>query len=317
MKDLMRTVGRTGRDNFIIIAVILIVAVFGFLSEGFFSASSAQILLNQLPTLMVVTIGMILVMLVGGIDLSVGSVVALSSTLVATMVVSHSLPVPVAMLVGIIAGLLLGGASGWLSTYAGLPSFIVTLGVLEAGRGLAYLSSGSQTIFVGPSIEGLSLPIPGLGLSPAFLIAIGITIIAHVLITRSVGGRYLLAIGTREAAARAAGISTKPYKLAAFAISGALAGLGGVFNAAYLAAADPNAGTGLELSAIAAAVIGGTSLMGGRGSVIGGFIGVLLIAVLQSGLAQIGVSEPVKRIVTGTVIILAVLLDRWRASKND
>ena len=87
----------------------------------------------------------------------------------------------------------------------------------------------------------------------------------------------------------------------------------GVFNAAYLAAADPNAGSGIELSAIAAAVIGGTSLMGGRGSVIGGFIGVLLIAVLQSGLAQIGVSEPMKRIVTGVVIILAVLLDRWRA----
>ena len=307
------TIARAGRDNFIIIAVAAVIAVFGFLSEGFFSASSAQILLNQLPMLMVVTVGMIIVMLIGGIDLSVGSVVALSSTLVATMIVAHSLPVPLAMLVGIGAGLLLGCANGWLSAYAGLPSFIVTLGVLEAGRGLAYLASDSQTVFVGPSIETLSLPITGIGLSPAFLIALAITILAHILVTRSVGGRYLVAIGTREAAARAAGISTKPYKLAAFAISGALAGLGGVFNAAYLAAADPNAGTGVELSAIAAAVIGGTSLMGGRGSVIGGFVGVLLIAVLQSGLAQIGVSEPMKRIVTGSVIILAVLLDRWRA----
>lgn len=313
MTELAARVARHGRDNFIIIAVALVVIVFGVLSEGFFSAGSAQILLNQLPTLMVVTVGMIIVMLIGGIDLSVGSVVALSSTLVATMIVSHSLPLPVAILVGLAAGLALGLTNGWFSTYAGLPSFIVTLGVLEAGRGLAYLVSDSQTIFVGPSIEALALPLYGIGVSPAFLLALGITIVAHVLVTRSVGGRYLVAIGTREQAAQAAGINTRPYKLAAFAISGTLAGLGGVFNAAYLAAADPNAGSGIELSAIAAAVIGGTSLMGGRGSVIGGFIGVLLIAVLQSGLAQIGVSEPMKRIVTGVVIILAVLLDRWRA----
>lgn len=302
-----------GRQNFIVIAVALVVIVFGSLSEGFFSAGSAQILLNQLPTLMVVTVGMIIVMLIGGIDLSVGSVVALSSTLVATMVVSHSLPLPVAIFVGLAAGLALGLVNGWFSTYAALPSFIVTLGVLEAGRGMAYLVSDSQTIFVGRAIEAIALPIAGIGLSPAFLFALAITIGAHVLITRSVGGRYLVAIGTREQAAQAAGINTRPYKLAAFAISGTLAGLGGVFNAAYLAAADPNAGSGVELAAIAAAVIGGTSLMGGRGSVIGGFIGVLLIAVLQSGLAQIGVSEPMKRIVTGVVIILAVLLDRWRA----
>lgn len=313
MNALAGKVARHGRDNFIIIAVALVVVVFGFLSEGFFSAGSAQILLNQLPTLMVVTVGMIVVMLIGGIDLSVGSVVALSSTLVATMIVAHALPLPVAILIGLAAGLALGLVSGWFSTYAALPSFIVTLGVLEAGRGLAYLVSDSQTVFVGHSIEALALPVAGIGLSPAFLLALGITIAGHYLITRTVSGRYLVAIGTREQAAQAAGINTRPYKLAAFAISGLLAGLGGVFNAAYLAAADPNAGTGIELSAIAAAVIGGTSLMGGRGSVIGGFIGVLLIAVLQSGLAQIGVSEPMKRIVTGVVIILAVLLDRWRA----
>lgn len=313
MIELANTVVRHSRDNFIVIAVALVVIVFGYLSEGFFSASSMQILLNQLPTLMVITVGMIVVMLIGGIDLSVGSVVALSSTLVATMIVAYSLPLPVAILVGLAAGLALGMVNGWFSTYAALPSFIVTLGVLEAARGLAYLLTDSQTIFVGAAIETLALPMAGVGLSPAFLLALAIIVAAHFLITHSVGGRYLVAIGTREQAAQAAGINTRPYKFAAFAISGTLAGLGGVFNAAYLAAADPNAGTGLELSAIAAAVIGGTSLMGGRGSVIGGFIGVLLIAVLQSGLAQIGVSEPMKRIVTGVVIILAVLLDRWRA----
>ena len=109
------------------------------------------------------------------------------------------------------------------------------------------------------------------------------------------------------------GIDTRPYVLGVLAVSGGLAGLGGVFNAAYLGSADPNAGIGLELSAIAAAVIGGTSLMGGRGSIIGAFAGVLIISVLQNGLAQIGVSEPAKRLITGAVIIIAVLIDRWRA----
>lgn len=312
MSELISKVARYGRDNFIVVAVVFVVIVFGFLSKGFFSADSGRILLNQLPTLMVVTVGMIIVMLIGGIDLSVGSVVALSSTLVATMIVSYAMPLPIAIAVGLAAGLALGLANGWFSTYAALPSFIVTLGVLEVGRGLAYLVSGSQTIFVGPAIETLALPVTGIGLSPAFLLALSITIVAHFLITRSVGGRYLVAIGTREQAARAAGINTRPYKLAAFAISGTLAGLGGVFNAAYLAAADPNAGTGVELSAIAAAVIGGTSLMGGRGSVISTFIGVLIISVLEAGLAQVGVSEPMKRIITGLVIVAAVVLDTYR-----
>ena len=112
------------------------------------------------------------------------------------------------------------------------------------------------------------------------------------------------------------GIDARPYRIAVFALSGALAGVAGIFNTAYLGSADPNAGFGLELSAIAAAVIGGTSLMGGRGSVIGAFAGVLIIAVLQNGLAQLGATEPTKRLITGAVIVIAVLIDRWRASSR-
>ena len=114
-------------------------------------------------------------------------------------------------------------------------------------------------------------------------------------------GRYLGTIGTNEKAARMSGIDPRPYRLMVLAVSGALAGIAGIFNAAYLGSADPNAGIGLELSAIAVAVIGGTSLMGGRGSIIGAFAGVLIIAVLQNGLAQIGVSEPTKRLITGWI----------------
>ena len=135
---------------------------------------------------------------------------------------------------------------------------------------------------------------------------------AQLALTRTAFGRYLIAIGTNETAARISGIRTEPYLALVLVISGTLAGLGGLMNAAYLGASDPNAAIGLELSAIAAAVIGGTSLMGGRGSIIGAFIGVLIISVLQSGLAQLGVSEPFKRLITGLVIILAVVIDRWR-----
>ena len=112
------------------------------------------------------------------------------------------------------------------------------------------------------------------------------------------------------------GIDTKLYRMVVLAVSGALAGLGGIFNAAYLGAADPNAGAGMELAAIAAAVIGGTSLMGGRGSVAGAFAGVLIIAILQNGLAQLGVSEPAKRLITGGVIIIAVFIDSWRIRRD-
>jgi ribose transport system permease protein len=300
-------------EYLIVLVLLLLVAGFSLVSDNFLSGANLAILLNQLPPLILVTVGMTMVMLVAGIDLSVGSVLALSAALVGIASVGWHLPLGLAILLGVAAGLVVGLLNGWLVSYAGLPSFIVTLGMLEAARGLAYVVSGSQTLYIGPAIETIALPLPHIGVSPAFLVAAVLSLVAHLALTRTAAGRYLIAIGTSEAASRASGIITQPYRLAVFALSGALAALGGVFNAGYLAAADPNAGTGLELSAIAAAVIGGTSLMGGRGSIPGGLLGVCLIAVLQSGLAQVGVSEPVKRLITGLVIILAVLLDRWRS----
>jgi len=131
-------------------------------------------------------------------------------------------------------------------------------------------------------------------------------------LSRTVFGRYLVAIGTNEQAVRLAGINPMPAKIAVFALLGLLSGLGGVFYTSRLGSSDPNAGVGLELLAIAAVVIGGTSLMGGRGSVVNTFFGVLIIATLEAGLAQIGASEPTKRVITGVVIVGAVILDAWR-----
>ena len=300
-------------EFFIFIALLLLVAFFGFTAENFFSTGTLTAILTQLPALTVVTIGMTLVLITGGIDLSVGSVVALSSAVIGIAFTVFELPLLVSGLLGIAAGGCAGLINGVLGAYFRLPIFIVTLGMLEAGRGMAYLVTNSQTVYIGPSIQGLALPISGIGVSASFLTSLALVVLAQLALTRTVFGRYLIAIGTNETAAKISGIRTEPYLTWVLVISGLLAGLGGLMNAAYLGASDPNAAIGLELSAIAAAVIGGTSLMGGRGSIIGAFIGVLIISVLQNGLAQLGVSEPFKRLITGLVIILAVLIDRGRS----
>lgn len=303
---------RHAEENFIVAALLLLILFFGATADNFFSVVTLTTILNQLPALTVVTVGMTLVLIVGGIDLSVGSVLGFSAAVVGVAMVSFGLPVPLACLLGLAAATACGLLNGALVAYLSLPSFIVTLGMLEMARGLAYIVNDSQTVYIGASIQRITLPLPGIGVSAALLVALLIVAGGHFLLTRTVAGRHMIAIGSNEQAARMSGIDAKRYRLFVLALSGALAGIGGIFNAAYLGSADPNAGIGLELSAIAAAVIGGTSLMGGRGSVIGAFAGVLIIAILQNGLAQVGVSEPSKRLITGAVIVVAVLIDRWR-----
>ncbi|MFT5134370.1 MAG: ribose transport system permease protein [Gammaproteobacteria bacterium] len=304
------------RENFIIASLILLVIFFGLVSDNFLSLATLTTILNQLPALTIVTVGMTLILIVGGIDLSVGSVLGLSAAVVGVAMLHWGLPLYVAVLLGIGTGMLCGSVNGLLVAYLSLPSFIVTLGMLEIARGLAYITTNSQTVYIGASIQKLALPMSGTGISPALVFALLTVFTGQFLLTKTVLGRYIIAIGTNEQAARMSGINTGPHRLLVFCASGALAGLGGVFSAAYLGAADPNAGGGLELAAIAAAVIGGTSLMGGRGTIIGAFAGVLIIAVLQNGLAQMGVSEPAKRLVTGGVIIIAVFLDSWRLRQH-
>lgn len=314
--NLLRTLRNHAEKNFILAALLLLIIYFSLATDNFFSLVTLTTVLNQLPALTTVTVGMTLVLIVAGIDLSVGSVVGLSATVIGVALVSLGLPMPVACLLGIGAGLAAGLINGVLVARFALPSFIVTLGMLEMARGMGYLVTNSQTVYIGSGIQAIALPLPGIGVSAALLFSVSLVVAGHFVLTRTVFGRHLVAIGTNEKAARMAGIDSRNYKLAVLALSGALAGIAGIFNAAYLGSADPNAGIGLELSAIAAAVIGGTSLMGGRGSVIGGFAGVLIIAVLQSGLAQLGATEPTKRIITGAVIVIAVLIDRWRAKSE-
>ncbi|EDL57193.1 ABC transporter permease [Gimesia maris] len=293
-----------------------LVLIFSLMSDHFLSQQTLVTVANNIPDLLVISVGMTLVLIIGGIDLSVGSLLALSSALLGVCMVDWGSPlwsaVPVCLGVGAVCGML----NGVISVKAGIPSFIVTLGMLEMARGSAYLITDSQTKYIGSSIEWIGVPLKGFVFSPAFLLALVIVAAGHYLLTRTVFGRYCVAIGTNAEAVRMSGIRTAPYSVAVFTISGLLCGLAGVMQTSRLSSADPNAAVGLELSAIAACVIGGTSLMGGRGSVINTFFGVLIIAVLQTGLAQIGATDPIKRVITGAVIIVAVLLDvarqRWK-----
>ncbi|WP_395345295.1 ABC transporter permease [Ningiella sp. W23] len=301
------------KNYFLIIVLVLLVLFFSLQTNNFFSLITLSTILSQLPALTFVAVGMTLVLIVGGIDLSVGSLMALCSAVIGILIVQSGLSFTLAIFCGLSLVCIVGAASGYLSSYLKLPSFIVTLGVLEAARGLAYVISDSQTMYVGASVQGLTDPIDGIGISIMMLLAFAVVIVAHGMLNYTVFGRQLIAIGSNKKAALMSGITPDPRVLVVFVISASLAGLAGLANLSYLGSSDPNAGIGLELSAIAAAVIGGTSLMGGRGTVLGTFIGVLIIAVLDSGLAQMGMSEPAKRIITGAVIVMAVLLDKWRA----
>lgn len=287
----------------------------GLISDRFFSAATFNQIANQVPALAVVSVGMTFVIITAGIDLSVGSVLGFSGAILGLAMVDWEWSLFLALPLAMLAGLACGWANGWISVRFAVPSFIVTLGMMQIARGLAYLGTDSQTKYIGSRVEWLGSAIPGLGISWAFLLAVLVVIAGEVVLRRTVFGRYVMVVGANEEAATFSGINTRPVKIAVFAIAGALAGLGAAFGSSKMQAVDPNAGVGLELAAIAAVVIGGTSLMGGRGSVVGSFIGVLIMATLGAGLAQIGASEPVKYLVTGIVIVAAVIVDAWRAGR--
>jgi ribose transport system permease protein len=303
-----------GTAEFLFLALVLavLVVLFSVLNEHFWSLATLQTVTNRIPSLALAALGMTFVLIAGGIDLSVGSVSAVAGAVFGWCVADHGASVTVAAGAALGASLLCGLVNGALVTALRMPSFIVTLGLLEGGRGVAYLVTNSQTKYLGERL-GVLQATPVGGLSVGFLLAVALTAVAHFAITRTVFGRHTIAVGTNEEAARLVGVSPARIRVIVFALSGLLAGLAGLCHVARLGAADPNAGAGLELSAIAAAVIGGTSLMGGRGSMVATFVGVLIIATLEAGLAHLGVSEPVKRVVTGFVIVSAVAAESVRA----
>ena len=292
-------------------ALIALLVVFGIAAENFFTLTTFRTIANQIPDTAIAAVGMTFVLIIAGIDLSVGSVLALSGAVLGIGLVYWGLPLVLAVLVCLLVGLTCGAVNGLIVIRWRLPSFIVTLGMLEAARGAAYFVTQSRTIYVGGPVEVIT-ETTVLGLSLPFLVAIVIVAAGQLALARTVFGRYLVAIGTNEEAVRLSGIDPRPYKLAVFVLAGLLAAVAAVIQTARMSSANPNTAIGFELQVIAAVVIGGTSLMGGRGSVISSFFGVLIIAVLGAGLAQVGAQEYTKRLITGCVIVAAVILDQYR-----
>ncbi len=311
---------RAGADYLGLVgALLLLVVVFGLATEHFLSPDTFRTIANQIPAAMLLATGMTLVLITGEIDLSVGSVLGLCGAVTGVALVQWGWPVWAALVAALAIGAACGAFNGLVSVRWRLPSFIVTLGMLEMARGAAHALTQSQTQYIGPAIEGLA---GGhlLGFSLPFWLALLIVVLAQAALSHSVFGRHMLAVGANEAAARLNGIDPRRIKASVFVLSGLLAGLAALVDTSRFQSANPNAGTGfelqagsgLELAAIAACVIGGTSLMGGRGSAVRTFLGVLIIALLNTGLASVGAKDEMKRLVTGAVIVAAVILDHYR-----
>jgi ribose transport system permease protein len=306
---------RLGRFSDLIVLLVVwggLILLFGRLSSGFLSTASLGAVANRIPALLLTATGMTLLMVTGGIDLSVGSVLGLCGAIVGVAMVDFGWGLTGAIFLSILLGCLIGGVNGLVSVKLRLPSFIVSLGMLEIARGLAFLATHSQTKYIGAAVEGIGTAIDGWVVSPAFVAALAVVALGQAMLSYTVLGRYLIAVGANREAASLSGVPVDRTRLWAHAILGALTGLAAVINCSRLGSADPNAGVGFELSVIAAVVVGGTSLLGGRGSVVKSLLGVLIVATLEAGLVQIGATEPVKRVVTGAVIVIAVFADTWR-----
>jgi ribose transport system permease protein len=289
-----------------------LILVFSLLTRHFFSLTTFETIANQIPSAIIVATGMTFVLIIAEIDLSVGSVLGLCGALAGVSMVQWHWPLWAAMAGAIALGAGCGAFNGLVSVRWRLPSFIVTLAMLEMARGGAHFLTQSQTQYIGSRIEALS-GATAFGLSFPFLAAVLIVALGQLVLSRTVFGRYMVAIGTNEEAVRLSGIDPRPIKVSVFLLTGLLVSLAALIDTSRFQSANPNAGTGFELQAIAAVVIGGTSLMGGRGSVVSSFFGVLIMAVLNSGLAAVGAKDETKRLITGLVILAAVIVDHYRS----
>lgn len=288
-----------------------LVVYFSIRSPNFLTTTNFIGIANQIPAAILLAVGMTLVLITAGIDLSVGSVLGLSGAILGLALERFSLSLPVAIFGSLVAATFCGMINGLVIVRWALPPFIVTLGMLEVARGMTFLLTETRTIYLGSKVSGIAEA--GIGnISWLFVLSLLAAIGIQLVLSRTAFGRHIVALGANENAAYLSGINTKCVKVAVYSISGLLCGFAALVNTARMASANPNAGTGVELEAIAAVVIGGTSLMGGRGSVTNSLLGVSIMAVLGSGLSQVGAEEATKRMITGLVIVLAVVLDYYR-----
>lgn len=304
------------RQYGIFVVFIIICLILSFISPQFLTVSNWTIIITQASINALLAFGVTFVIITGGIDLSLGSMVAVTGVTAAMLAHPDTFPVALPIFAGLLAGLLMGVFNGFIITKSKIAPFIVTLGTMTIGRGLALILSKGRPIsnlsdsfnFIGGG-EILGIPFP-------IIVLIIIFIICSLILKKTILGRYIYAIGGNEQASRASGINVNQVKMAVYSISGLLAGLAGVLLTSRITTGQPNAGAGFELDAIAAAVIGGTSTSGGTGTMTGTLVGVLLIGVINNGLDLLNVTSYYQQVVMGIIIIGAVVLDSWNQKSN-
>lgn len=290
-----------------LIGLILLCLFLSFATDTFMSARNLLNILDQITVLGIMAVGMTMVILIGGIDLAVGSVMALTMMVMGYLANQVGLALPVGIILALGAAAVTGAISGILITALGVPAFIATLAMMSVARGLANMITDGQQIVGFPSwFSLLAYTRFGGFLTLTVAVMLVVFVLGWIYLRYTTGGRSLYAIGGNQEVARLAGINVNLYTIGVYVVSGLLAGLAGVVLAMRLDSVQPTAGVSYELDTIAAVVIGGTSLSGGKGGILGTIIGVLIIGVLRNGLNLLGVSPFTQAVVIGVVIALAV-----------
>jgi ribose transport system permease protein len=297
--------------NTIVIFLIMLV-VSAFASEAFFTSSNLFNLIRQVSPIGIISMGMLLVILTGGIDLSVGSVVAMVGVLCALF--THMMPLPIALLAAMCCGLLVGAFSGYLVAYHKMAPFIATLALMSIVRGLGFIFSKGAPIIVDETASNLTnfgsgsfLGIP----NPAWILFV-VFICVAVLLRYHTFGRIVIAIGSNEEAVRLSGIKVPGYKLGVYVIAGGLSAIAGIILTARTSVGAPVTGIAMELDVIAAVVIGGASLMGGRGSAVNTLLGVFILGMIGNIMNLMTIPAYSQQVIKGLIIIFAVLMQRFQ-----
>lgn len=297
------------RDAGTLFGLLAIVIVFAVLSPSFLSKANLLNILQQSSINACVALGMTLVIIAGGIDLSVGPTAAIAAV-VAAVLMAAGAPIVVAIPVALLFGVAAGAVNGLLVAYGGLQPFIVTLGTLSLYRATALIYTGGNPIFgISPEFRALfNTSIFGIP-NPVIIVAV-LALLVWVLLNKTPLGEYFLAVGGNAEASHIAGVPVAMTKIASYGISGGLAAVAGLILVGRLGAADPTLGNLWELDAIAAAAIGGASLMGGKGSIVGTLLGAIILGSLRNGLTLLNVQAFYQLFATGLIILAAMLIDR-------
>lgn len=306
-------------------ALIIMVVYFSLASPNFLTVTNIVGILLATAVNGILALGVTFVIISGGIDLSIGTVMTFAAVITGVLITNMQLPIVVGVIGGLLAGGLCGFVNGVLIAKLKLPPFIATLGMLNIAKGLALIMSQLKPIYFNdaPAFREIAMGsivrpfLPAFEMPNAVLIMFGAAIIASAILGQTVLGRYTFALGSNEEATRLSGVPVGRWKIAIYTLCGVFSGLAGVVIASRLNSAQPSLGQGYELDAIAAAVIGGTSLSGGEGSILGTIIGAFIISTLANGLRILSVPQEWQIVVTGAIVILAVYLDIIRRRRQN